>query len=397
VLNDPSLVVIGRIEKVDDKTITIIDKLPDQYHDYLDLFHPSTAERLAPHCTFDHAIDLKPDTQPPWGPIYLLSENQLQALREYLAKMLKEGKILPTKSPAGAPILFIPKPGGKLRLVVDYRGLNKVMIYNKYPIPLMSELHDQVHDETIFTKLDLKDSFHLIRIRKSDKLKTAFQTRYGLYEYRVMPFGLVNTPATFLAMMNEILNEFLDRGVVNYIDDILICSKSLEQHQILVRKVLEKLRQFGMVISLEKSIFHIKSVDFGSVVATDGLTMNDEKVRNIKAWKPPTSVKKVQIFMGFANFYQRFIKNFLAICTLITDLTKEDSKKKFIWRKRQQQAFEELKPHFTSASILCYFHPGHETVVKTKKKLTQATIPWIVYCHILTERASTQLPSTRER
>jgi len=139
VRNDPSAVVIGRIETVDKEKIIIIDKLPDEYYDYLDLFRPSTAEKSAPHRMFNHPIDLKPDTQPPWSPIYPLSEKQLEALQEYLAKMLKEGKILPSKSPAGAPILFVPKPGEKLRLVVDYPGLNKVTIYNKYPIPLLSE------------------------------------------------------------------------------------------------------------------------------------------------------------------------------------------------------------------------------------------------------------------
>jgi len=219
-------------------------------------------EKLAPHRTCDYAIDLKPDIQPPWGPIYPLSEKQLQALQEYLAKMLKEGKILPSKSPAGAPILFAPNPGGKLRLVVDYRGLNKVTIHNKYPIPLMSELRDQVCDATIFTKLDLKNGFHLIGIRPGDEWETSFRTRYWLYEYRVMSFGLVNAPATCQAMMNEIMKEFLDRGVVNYIDDIFIYVKSLEEHRILVSKVLEKLRQLGMAISLEKSTFHVKSVDF---------------------------------------------------------------------------------------------------------------------------------------
>jgi len=205
VLNDPNAVVIGRIEKVDDEKITIIDRLPERYHDYLNLFRPSTAAKLAPRRTFDHAIDLKPDTQPPWGPIYPLSQKQLEALRKYLDNMLKQGKIFPSKSPAGAPILFVPKPDGRLRLVVDYRGLNKVTIHNKYPIPLMTELRDQVRDAQIFTKLDLKDGFHLIRVRKGDEWKTAFRTRYGHYQYRVMPFGLVNAPAPFQTMMNEIL------------------------------------------------------------------------------------------------------------------------------------------------------------------------------------------------
>jgi len=153
--------------------------------------------------------------------------------------MLKQGKISPSKSPAGTPILWVPKPEGRLRLVVDYRGLNKVTVHNKYPIPLMTELRDQVRDAQIFTKIDLKDGFHLIRIRKGDESKTAFRTRDGHYQYPAMPFGFVNVPATFQSMMNEILWEFLDQGVVVYIENILIYSQTLEEHIILVRKVLQ--------------------------------------------------------------------------------------------------------------------------------------------------------------
>jgi len=169
VLNDPNTVVISRIERIDEEKVTIIDHLPDQYHDYLDLFRPSTAEKVDPRRTFDHAIDRKPDTQPPWGPIYPLSQKQLEALRKYLDDMLKQGKISLSKSPARAPILFVPKPDSRLRLVVDYRSLNNVTVNNKYPIHLMTELRDQVRDAQIFTKLDLKDGFHLIRIRRGNE------------------------------------------------------------------------------------------------------------------------------------------------------------------------------------------------------------------------------------
>ena len=365
VLKDPNAVAIGRIEQVDDEKITILDRLLEEYHDYLDLFRPSTAEKLAPRRTFDHAIDIKPDQQPPWGPIYPLSEKQLKALRTYLDDMLKQGKISRSKSPAGAPILFVPKPDGHLRLVVDYRGLNKVTIHNKYPILMMTELKDRVKDAQIFTKLDLNDGFHLIRIRKGDEWKTAFRTRYGLYEYKVMPFGLVNAPATFQTMMNEILREFLDDGVVVYIDDILIYSKDPKDHSALVRKVLERLREYQMAISLEKSIFHVKTVDFlGYVVATDGVTMNEKKVETIKAWKPPTSVREVQIFIGFANVYRRFIKNFSDICIPIMNLLKGENRS-FVWGRDQQEAFEYLKRCFTTAPILCHFHPDRDTVVET--------------------------------
>jgi len=158
----------------------------------------------------------------------------------------------------------------------------------------MTEFRDQVRDAQIFTNLELKDSFHLIRVRKGDEWKTAFRTRYGHYQYRVMPFWLVNAPATFQTIMNEILREFLDQGVVEYIDDILIYSKTIEEHMILVRKVLQKLREYRMAISLEKSVIHVKKVDFlGYVVATDGVTMNEKKVESVKAWRAPASVKDI--------------------------------------------------------------------------------------------------------
>ena len=163
---------------------------------------------LAPRRTFDHAIDLKEGATPPWGPIYPMSAYQLEELNKYLCKMLAEGKIVHSKSPASAPIIFVPKTDGRLQLCVEYRQLNKLTVLSKYPLPLISELWERVAGATVFTKLDLKDGYHLIRIRKGEKWKTAFRTRYIHYEYKVMPFSLVNAPATFQAMMNRILREF---------------------------------------------------------------------------------------------------------------------------------------------------------------------------------------------
>ena len=177
--------------------------------------------------------------------------------------MLKQGKIVHSQSPAGAPILLVPKPDGKLRLCVDYRNHNKLTILNKYPLPLMGELKDRVAGATIFIKLNLKDGYHLVRICEGDEWKTAFQTRYGHFEYKVMPFGLVNAPATFQAMMNKILREFLDHGVVVYLDDILIYSDSEEEHIELVCKVLARLKEHQLAVSVTNSVFHVKSVEFG--------------------------------------------------------------------------------------------------------------------------------------
>ena len=176
--------------------------------------------------------------------------------------MLAEGKIVHSKSPAGAPILFVPKPDGRLRLCVDYRQLNKLTIPNKYPLPLMTELRERVAGATVFTKLDLKDRYHLIRIRKGDEWKTAFRTGYWHYQNKVMPFGLVNAPATFQAMMNTILREFLDHGVVVYLDDILIYSMSLEDQNALIKQVLARLERHDLAILLKKSVFHVDMVEF---------------------------------------------------------------------------------------------------------------------------------------
>ena len=277
-------------------------------------------------------IDLEEGATPPWGLIYPMSANQLEELNEYLENMLAQGKIVHSKSPAGAPILSVPKPDGKLRLCVDYRQLNKLTILNKYPLPRMSELRQRVAGATIFTKLDLKDGYHLIRIRKGDEWKKAFQTRYDHYEYKVMLFGLVNAPATFQAMMNDILGEFLDHGVVVYLDDILIYTKNQKEHEILVKKVLERLEQHELAVSQKKSVFHTRTVEFlGCIVGTDGVTISKRKVESILKWKAPRSVKDVQIFIGFANFYRRFIENFSKICKPITNTLKgKDNKGLFI-------------------------------------------------------------------
>jgi len=259
---------------------------------------------LAPRRTFGHAINLKEGAEPPWGPIYPMSAHQLSELDKYLKKMMAEGKIADSKSPYRAPILFVPKLDGIVRLCVDYRNLNKLTIMNKYPLPLMDELRDRVAGAKIFTKLELKDGNHLIWMRKGDEHKTAFRTRYGQYEYKVMPFGLVNPPATFQTITNEIRREFLDHGVVVYLDDILIYSDNMDDHIKLVPKVIDRLEQHDLPLSLKKSVFHQEEVEvLGYILKTSGVTMSDRKVKSIQNWAHPRSVKEVQIFIGFANLY----------------------------------------------------------------------------------------------
>ena len=356
----------GRICREEDPNQVLVNKVPQYYKQYWNLFLSSTTEKLGPRRTFDHAIDLKPGAEPPWGPIYPMLAYQLDTLDKYLKEMLKQDKITHSQSPAGAPILFVPKPDGKLRLCVDHRNLNQLTILNKYPQPLMGEQKDQVAGATISTKLDLKDRYHLLRIWEGKEWKTAFRMRYGHFEYKVMPFGLVNAPATFQAMMNKILREFLDHEVVLYLDDILIYSKSEEEHIELVKKVLDRLAKHQLAGSVTKLVFHVKSVEFlGYIVATNGLTMSKRKVESMKNWKPPRLVKEVQIFIGFANIYRRFIKDFSKICTPITETLKGD-KTKFFCGDKQNRAFEELKTRFITAPIPEHFYPDRETVVETE-------------------------------
>jgi hypothetical protein len=237
------------------------------------------ADKLPEYKPYDHAIDLKEGETPPWGPVYALNEVELETLREWLKEMLWMGKIRPSKSPAAAPILFVPKPHGRgLTLCVDYRGINKITIANRYPLPLMSELQDRVRGAKFFTKMDLKNGYHLIWIKEGDEWKMAFRCRYGLYEFLVMPFGLTNTPATFQDMMNHIFRDMLDQGVIAYIDDVLIYAETEERHDELVEEVLKRLEENGLVISPEKCIWGRNKVEFlGYIISEDGIEIAKDK------------------------------------------------------------------------------------------------------------------------
>lgn len=337
----------------------------EAYRPYLSVFEPAQAQKLPEHTSYDHAIDLEPGKEPPYGPIYSLSEKELTVLREELETLRAAGKIRPSKSPAGAPILFVPKSNGGYRMCVDYRGLNAVTIKNRYPLPLADQLREQVSGAKIFSKIDLKNGFNLIRIKPGDEWKTAFRTRYGHFEYLVMPFGLANAPASFQAMMNEVLRGLIDQGVVVYVDDILIYSKTEEEHERLVKAVLQRLHEAGLAANLEKSCFHQEEVEFlGHLVSSKGTTMMEDKVSTVLAWKAPKSIKGVQEFMGFANYYRRFIENFSKIAKPITDATKGDNKD-FKWTPACEQAFNALKQAFTTAPILVHFVADRQSVLET--------------------------------
>lgn len=340
--------------------------LPMQYAEFEDVFNPANAERLPENADHDHAIDMKEGAQPPHKPIYPLSAKELAVLREYIDECLRRGWIRPSQSPAGAPIIFVPKKDGSLRLCVDYRGLNELTIKNRYPLPLVGETMDRLAGAKIYTQLDLKDAYHRIRIREGDEWKTAFRTRYGHFEYTVMPFGLANAPATFQSYINRALSDLLDVCCVVYLDDILIYSQTEEEHTRHVRMVLERLRTFKLYAKLSKCAFHTKSVNFlGFVISPEGVSMEPARIQNILGWPEPKSVFDIQAFLGFGNFYRKFIEGYSRITAPLSALTKKTGGVKGLNKRTQgfqltpeaREAFEELKRRFTCAPVLAHFDP----------------------------------------
>ena len=273
---------VAHIQFTDAAGNSVADRLPPQYRQFAQLFSREAQQQLPEHGPQDMTIDLEPGKVPPAGHLYPLSKDELDLLKEYLDDMVRTGKIRPSKGSAGAPIFFAKHSSGKLRIVVDYRGLNAVTQKDKYPLPLMSQLMEQVSSAKYFTKLDLKNGFNLIRIAAGDEWKTAFRTRYGSYEYMVMPFGLTNAPAVFQRFINGILSDKVDRGVVVYIDDILIYTEAEEEHTALVTWVLQKLMDAGLCVNIDKCVFHVAEVEFvGYKIGRQGIEMSRDKVEHI--------------------------------------------------------------------------------------------------------------------
>jgi Reverse transcriptase (RNA-dependent DNA polymerase) len=238
-----------------------------------------------------------------------MSHTELSALKSFLEENLAKGFIRPSSSPAGAPVLFMKKADGILRLCVDYRGLNAGTVKNRYPLPLVQETLMRLQKAKYYTTLDVRGAYNLIRMPEGEEWKTAFRTRYGLYESLVITFGLTNAPANFQHFINDVLREFLDVFVTAYLDDILIYSETLAEHEKHVQQVLEALSKVNLHLKPEKCHFHCTEVKYlGLVITPGGVRMDPDKVSAITEWKAPKNLKDVRVFLGFANFYRRFIR-----------------------------------------------------------------------------------------
>ena len=323
--------------------IAVVKEFPDVF--------PKDLPGLPPDREIEFAIVLIPGTEPIHKAPYRMAPVELQELKTQLRDLEEKGFIRPSVSPWGAPVLFVKKKDGSLRLCTDYRELNKVTIKNKYPLPRIDDLFDQLQGSKVFSKIDLQSGYHQLKIKASDIPKTAFRTRYGHYEYLVMPFGLTNAPATFMDLMNRVFKPYLDQFVVVFIDDILIYSKTKEEHSKHLRIVLQTLREHKLYAKLKKCDFWMDQVPFlGHVILGEGISVDPVKVQAVLEWQRPSTPRDIRSFLGMAGYYRRFIMNFARIAAPLTRLTKKGVK--FEWTDQCEESFQELKNRLISAPVL---------------------------------------------
>ena len=336
--------------------------------EYRDVFPDDLPAGLPPERAIDHRIELMPGSSPTSRPTYRMSMTELDELKKQLQELVDHGFVQPSKSPYGAPVLFVKKKDGSTRMCVDYRALNKITVKNKYPLPRVDELFDRLLGARYFSKIDLRSGYHQVRIHPDDVPKTAFRTRYGHYEFRVLPFGLTNAPATFMHLMQELFRPYLDDFVIVFLDDILIYSRDKASHAKHVRQVLDILRKNKLYAKSSKCEFFRTEVEFlGHRISSEGIHVMQDKVRAIEEWPIPKSVKDVQSFLGLAGYYRKFIKGFSAIAGPLSELTRKENDKyiAFKWTDREQQAFESLQRALSSAPVLIIPDPNLPYVVRT--------------------------------
>jgi Reverse transcriptase (RNA-dependent DNA polymerase)/RNase H-like domain found in reverse transcriptase/Retroviral aspartyl protease len=339
-------------------------QFPAAYRGFQDVFSKEASDTLPPNRLYDHRIDLIEPNNLGFGPLYRMTTEELEEVKRYLIENLNKGFIEPSQAPFAAPILFVRKADGRLRLCIDFRNLNQITRKDRYPLPLIDELLGRISRAKILTKLDIRQAFNRIRMSPESEELTTFRTRYGSYKCKVLPFGLTNGPATYQRYMNDVLFDYLDDFCTAYLDDILIYSENELDHEEHVKKVLQRLRDAGLQADLKKCEFGVKRTKYlGFIITTDGIEVDPEKVSAVVNWTAPTTVKGVQSFLGFCNFYRRFIQDYGRIAKPLIQLTKTDVP--FVFDKLCWEAFEELKLRLTSAPVLHHYSPEYESMIET--------------------------------
>ncbi|KAL0549271.1 hypothetical protein IC582_013752 [Cucumis melo] len=347
-------IVVVQREKLKPEDVPVVKE-------FLDVF-PDDLSGLPPDREIEFTIELLPGTTSISQAPYRMAPSELKELKMQLQELVDKGYIRPSVSPWGAPVLFVKKKDGTLRLCIDYRQLNKVTIRNKYPLPRIDDLFDQLRGAALFSKIDLRSGYHQLKVRESDIAKTALRTRYGHYEFRVMPFGLTNAPAVFMDLMNRIFHRYLDQFVIVFIDDILVYSVDRESHEEHLRIVLQTLREKQLYAKFSKCEFWLEQVVFlGHVVSAKGVSADPQKVEAVFNWERPISATEVRSFLGLAGYCRRFVEDFSRLALPLTALTRKNVK--FEWSDKCEQSFQELKKRLVTAPILALPVTGKDYVI----------------------------------
>lgn len=324
-------------------------QLKELIQEFAGLF--AEAKGLPPKRSCDHAINLLPGVQPFRLRPYRYTPDQKDEIEKQVKEMLENGIIQYSSSPFASPVLLVKKKDGEWRLCVDYRRLNAYTVKNKLPMPIIDEILDELFGATVFSKLDHRSGYHQIRIKQGDEYKTAFQTHSGHYEYKVMSFGLTGAPATFQEFMNFVLQPLLRKCVVVFLDDVLVYSRSIEEHIQHLRQVFQLLKTHELHLKLSKCSFAKNKLEFlGHVISGQGVATDPSKIQIVKNWPTPENVKDVRSFLGMAGYYRKFVKGFGIISKALTNLLKKGQP--FVWTYETQEAFEALKEALVSAPVL---------------------------------------------
>ena len=346
------------------KTLTVDDIKNGPFAEFADVFSDEGFNELPPHRSYDHEVVLLPEFDQVQhrlkSKIYQLSYEEQKELDQFLEENLKTGRIRPSKSPIASPVFFVAKKDGKRRMVIDYRKLNDVTKKHAYPLPLIEDLLYDWKGKVLFSLVDVRAGFHNIRIKPGDEWKTAFITNRGLYEFTVMPFGMTNSPATFQNLMNDVFEPFVRSGDSKvFIDDLATATFSATKsndtdddvHIRRMKEILQTFRENHLFLKPSKCIFLQPEIPYlGHIVDGKSIRMDPVKIAAVVDWPIPSTLTQVQSFLGFLNFYRRFIPDFAAIARPLNDLTKKSTP--FGWTPERQEAFDKLRGLVTSSPIL---------------------------------------------
>jgi hypothetical protein len=320
----------------------------EMIHDNSDLF--AVPDRMPPNRVYDHAIPLYHDVVPVNCRPYRYSPHHKDEIEKQVAAMLKAGTVVPSLSPFASPILLVKKKDGSWRFCVDYRKLNASTIKNKFPMPIIDEFLDEISGAKFFTKLDMNSGFHQIRMVAEDEHKTAFKTHHDHFQFRVMPFGLTNAPATFQCLMNSIFAFFMRKFVLVFMDDILIFSKSLEEHIEHLKLVFQVLRKHELFVKFKKCAFAQQQIDYlGHIISADGVATDPTKTSATLQWPIPQNFTELRQFLGLIGYYRKFVHHYGIIAKPLTQVLQH---KTFVWTAAAQEAFDSLKQAMSSTPVL---------------------------------------------